>query len=148
MVTKHKGFTLVELMVVVAIIAILVTLIYPSYQEYIKRTKRTAAQAEMMDIAHNLSQYKVINRSYTGATVSVNGIYGANVIPRSGAVTYNLELKVTPSTWVLTATPANEQTGDGHVVLNNQGHRCWTKGSDKNSGSACTPSAMTNWDGR
>ncbi|MDE9407916.1 pilus assembly protein PilE, partial [Acinetobacter nosocomialis] len=52
--------------------------------------------------------------------------------------------------WILTATPiANtSQSGDGHIVLNYRGERCWTKGTDINSGTACVPSATSNWDGK
>ena len=54
-----KGFTLIELMIVVAIIAILAAIAYPSYTNYKVRVHRTEAQSEMMAIAHSLNQYKV-----------------------------------------------------------------------------------------
>ena len=52
-----QGFTLIELMIVVAIIAILAAIAYPSYQEYVQRTKRVEAQVELMEIANKLASY-------------------------------------------------------------------------------------------
>ncbi|ENW97683.1 type IV pilin protein [Acinetobacter sp. NIPH 298] len=140
---KKKGFTLIELMIVVAIVAILAAIAYPSYQDYVKRTKRADAQAEMMDIAHRLSQYKVVNRNYSSATI--NGIYGTNVIPKSGVALYDLDLIVTASTWTLTALPivTSAQKDDGILILNSEGQKCWVKGA-----SICALSATSNWDGR
>ncbi|WP_416359632.1 type IV pilin protein [Acinetobacter colistiniresistens] len=136
-------------MIVVAVVAILAAIAYPSYQEYVKRTKRTDAQSEMMMIAHMLNQFKVTRGTYTGAALTGSfGVYGSTVTPKSGTPLYDLTLTTTASTWTLTATPTGAQTGDGHIVLNHQGERCWTKASDKNNGTACTPSATTNWDGR
>ncbi|WP_334007263.1 type IV pilin protein [Acinetobacter colistiniresistens] len=128
-----RGFTLIELMIVVAIIAILAAIAYPSYQDYVKRTKRTDVQSEMMTIAQRLQSYRVINHKYTNAKLD-NGALTKNY-PTSNA-SYTITLIPADQTWVLTATPINGQVGDGHVVLNNQGHKCWTKASDKNSG-AC-----------
>lgn len=141
----ERGFTLIELMIVVAIIAILAAIAYPSYQEYVKRTKRADLQSEMINIAQRLQSYRVINHKYTDAKLD-NGALTKNY-PVSNA-SYTIDLTTADQTWILTATPINGQIGDGHVVLNNQGHKCWTKGSDKNSGTACVPSATTNWDGR
>lgn len=56
-----NGFTLIELMIVVAIIGILAAIAYPSYQEYVKKTKRVEAQSELVDIASRLQRYKVTN---------------------------------------------------------------------------------------
>lgn len=61
-----KGFTLVELMVVVVIIAIFAMIAIPSYQSYIRRSDANAVQAEMLRLADQLENYKSRNFSYHG----------------------------------------------------------------------------------
>lgn len=156
------GFTLIELMIVVAVIAILAAIAYPSYQEYVRKTKRVEMQTNLQDIAMNIQKYKIANFKVEGATPTDLGI--ASSYPTQGTALYNVSLKWIDGTdgslkdttpvgsekWVLTATPisAGPQKGDGHVLLNYRGERCWTKATDINSGTACVPSASTNWDGR
>ncbi|MCJ0829126.1 pilus assembly protein PilE [Acinetobacter sp. NIPH1876] len=139
-------------MIVIAVIGILVAIVYPSYHQYVSKAKRVAVESEMLEIAASLQRYKAINSTFItleNKAITLDTIHHNGLSPQSGSTLYNLALSnVTAGSWTLTATPVNGQTGDGHVVLNNQGHRCWNKGSDKNSGSACTPSATTNWDGR
>lgn len=152
MVKKYfSGFTLVELMIVVAIIAILAAIAYPSYQDSVRRAKRIDAQSTMMDIASKLQKYKIARFSYEkadGSFVTLPDISVSGQIPSSGTALYTVALSAqSMGTWTLTATPTNAQTGDGHLVLNHRGQRCWTKASDK-GGSACVPSATSNWDGR
>lgn len=139
----NKGFTLIELMIVVAIIGILAAIAYPSYHNYKIRTHRTDAQAEMIAIGQSLSQYKATRGNYSNATI--DRIYGNSVTPKQGTALYDLTLNVTNSTWILTAIPklGTSQVGNGNIVLNNQGQKCWTK-----TLVACTPSQASNWDGR
>lgn len=98
----RQGFTLIELMIVIAIIGILAAIAYPSYQNYKIRTHRVNAQAEMMAIAQNLTKFKITNGNYASATIGA--VYGGNVIPKEGTPLYKLDLSVTTSSWELTAT--------------------------------------------
>ena len=154
MVNKRSGFTLVELMIVIAIIAILATIAYPSYQEYVRRTKRVDMQASMQQIASQIQRYKIANFTLIGATKSDLGIE-ANY-PIQGTALYTVSIspvdsagKVTSNSWSIVVTPVSTggQKGYGDIVLNSKGERCWIRGTDLN-GTPCTPSATTNWDGK
>ncbi|MNY90509.1 type IV pilin protein [Acinetobacter calcoaceticus] len=138
---KYEGFTLIELMIVVAIIAILAALAYPSYTQYKIRGNRADVQSEMMQTAQRLQSYYAINHHYTSATLD-NGLISKDY-PTSNAV-YRIALNVNDQTWTLTATPKTTtiQAGNGTVLLNSEGQKCWTKGQ------SCTTSTTSNWDGR
>lgn len=138
---KKNGFTLMELIIVVAIIVILAAVAYPSYIQYKIRTNRVDAQSEMMQISQRLQRSYVIQHNYTNAKLDNNAT--SKDYP-AYAYVYTIRLTSNDQSWVLTAEPKlnSIQSSDGNLVLNNQGQKCWTKGS------ACTPSATTNWDGR
>jgi len=138
---KYEGFTLIELMIVVAIIAILAAIAYPSYTQYRIRGNRADVQSEIMQTAQRLQSYYVINHNYTSATLD-NGLTSKDY-PSSNAV-YRIALNVNDQTWTLTATPKTTtiQSGNGAVILNSEGQKCWTKGQ------SCATSATSNWDGR
>jgi type IV pilus assembly protein PilE len=116
----HKGFTLIELMVVVVIVGILASIALPSYRNYVIRGNRAAAQAEMMDIANREQQYFLANREYAddadlGYSLSneVQKNYTSDITVGSGTV---------PS-YTITFTAIDGQASDGNLTLDSEGNK-------------------------
>lgn len=61
---QMRGFTLLELMIVVAVIAILAAIAYPSYTDYVTKTRRAAAAACAMEAAHYMERYYTTKMTY------------------------------------------------------------------------------------
>ncbi|WP_168395883.1 type IV pilin protein [Acinetobacter indicus] len=148
-----KGFTLIELVIVVAIIGILVGIAYPSYTQYRQKVSRADVKAEMLVIATDLQKYKTVQNSYLipdpadpdeqkAITLAALGRSATVNYPYDGTARYQITLTdVTRHGWTLIASPQNQQSGTGVVALNHRGEKCWVKGS-----STCEPTADTTWD--
>jgi type IV pilus assembly protein PilE len=60
-----QGFSLIELMIVVAIVGVLATLSVPAYQRHIARSNRAAAQAQLMQAAQYMQRFYAANDNYS-----------------------------------------------------------------------------------
>lgn len=108
---NQTGFSLIELMIVVAIVGIIGAVAYPSYVEQIRQSKRTDAQIALQQLAQRQESYFVRNYAYA-ANLTVLG-YGANTID-SPEGEYDITLSAaTASTYTLSATP-DSLSGQAH----------------------------------
>ncbi len=106
---RIAGFTLIELMIVVAIVAILAAVAYPSYVQYVVRANRAAAQGYLLEVTSYEQRYLLDARAYLATPT---GACDATVlgIATPGTVSTNYCVVVTapagsPPTFLITATP-------------------------------------------
>lgn len=126
---KHaKGFTLVEVMIVVAIIGILTAIAIPQYKNYVIRGNRAAAQAFMLDIANREKQYLLDARAYIAGSTDAAGALSALSMTAPKIVYTNYTIAVsapvaTIPSFTITATPVTgrPQESDGALTLNDLG---------------------------
>lgn len=122
---QNKGFTLLELMIVVAIIGILSMVALPAYQENVAASKRADAKASLSSFAGLMERYYTENNSYTGATVA-NTWGSPATLPKDGnsPAYYTLSISALAATsYTLTATAAGSMSGDrcGNFTLTSTG---------------------------
>ncbi len=121
---KQKGFTLIEVMIVVAIIGILASIAYPSYDEYVKRGNRTEGQAFLSDIAARQERQYTQTYKYVTDIDKINelGLSGDNAhVSETGK--YTLGLAGGGGGYTLTANNQFNDAKCATLTLNAQGVR-------------------------
>jgi len=118
---SQRGFTLIELMMVVAIVAILLTIALPAFNDQVIRGHRAAAKTEMLEISNRQQQFLLSDRAYANtATLTASG-YG---MPAEVSDYYTFAVTVgagTVPSFLITFTPKGTQAGDGALTLNSAG---------------------------
>lgn len=97
MITKEKGFSLIELMVAVAIIGVITAIAVPSYQNYITDTYRAQAVADLRVCASALERFYANDFTYIGGgTIDSSIGICDEQSPRDGETQYNIVYKPCP----------------------------------------------------
>lgn len=145
--TRSKGFTLIELMIVVAVIAIIAAIGYPSYINSIVKTKRAAAEGCVSQYAGYMERFYTQNLSYdqnapgNTAPIAVGNPSPVTLDcagPRNSGADYVFSVTApTASTYTVTATPKGAQlsrdTACGALSIDQAG----TKSASGTMGAAC-----------
>lgn len=123
---RVHGFSLLELMIVVAVIGILTRIAYPSYIEYLKRGYRSQAQSLMLDLANREQQYLLDNRSFLGGGASAVTTLIPSGIPAEVSAYYTMTITATvgpPPTFEVKATPitGTVMAGESPFTLDQDG---------------------------
>jgi type IV pilus assembly protein PilE len=115
---NQKGFTLIELMIVVAVIGILAGIAYPNYTQYVRRGKAAEATSTLANLKSRMEQYFQDNKTYA----DVGGGVVAPCSPAAGSTkyfTYSCTTQ-TATTFTLTATPVSGQGVDNFTFTIDQ----------------------------
>jgi type IV pilus assembly protein PilE len=106
---KQSGFSLIELLIVVAIIGILAGIAYPNYQEYIARARRADAKTVLLENAQFLERFYTQNGTYVGAALPVTEA------PKDGTTKYydiGFVAAQTATAFQIQAVPKGSQSTD------------------------------------
>jgi len=141
---NHQGFTLIELMIVVAIVAILAAIAYPSYLGYVKRGSRAEAKAALFENMQFLERNFTVSNKYNetsgGDAIDTASLPAQQTPPSPATAKFTLEVDPEASTYTLTATPTGAMSGDecGVFIIDQAGAKslddatlsvaeCWGK---------------------
>jgi type IV pilus assembly protein PilE len=130
---KPRGFTLIEMMIVVAIVGILAAVALPSYRNHIIRAARVQAQTELLELAGLQEKIFLNSNSYTSSvTTPYNGTTAGGLgrtsgLTKDGRYSLSLDIAEPAQTFVLTAAPVSgsPQQDDGSLSVSESGRRLW-----------------------
>lgn len=119
---NSRGFTLIELVIVVAVIAILAAIALPSYQDSVRKSRRGQAKADMLEIVQMLERAYTTDRTYARYNPLPSPF---DQSPHEGDARYAIAISnVTATTYTLTATPQGSQANDtrcGTLTIDHMG---------------------------
>ena len=123
-INRMVGFSLIELMVVIAIIAILTAVIAPTFQQQLREVRRSDGQTKLMEVQANMERYIFDNAAYPTGLAQMSA-YSTNVVD-SEEEHYKVSIKTAAgcaatSCYQLQAIAQGGQAEDGDLELHSNG---------------------------
>ncbi len=131
---QTRGFTLIELMIVIAILAIIVAFAWPSYLENVRKSRRAEGTVHLLELADRMERYYSDQGTYAGATLGPAEADLYVAVSENGY--YNLAITVQDNvSFTVTAAPTTKGKQDddtcGTFTLTStgltsaDGSKCW-----------------------
>ncbi|EEB80069.1 prepilin-type N-terminal cleavage/methylation domain protein [marine gamma proteobacterium HTCC2148] len=114
--TTQKGFTLIELMIVIAIVGILAAIALPAYQDYIVRSKMSEPTAALAEAKTTIAEYYATNAQLPVTAGKQETSYGLNTGPRNTDVLDYVSVRDVPGSGVLVYAVVKAGTWGGTVA--------------------------------
>lgn len=119
----NRGFSLLELLVVMALIAILISLAYPLYTSHLVKGRRNQAEVDLLYLASQLEAFYTLQNTYQGSSLE-----GLGINPYTDDHSYQLSIQsATDTGYQIAASPLGQQaradTTCGNLTLNEQGEK-------------------------
>jgi type IV pilus assembly protein PilE len=132
--SRSRGFTLIEMMIVVVVIGILAAIAYPSYQEYVSRARRADAQTALLELAQFMERTYTANGRYLAADGTAPALPFIESPKDGTSKYYDLGFVGAPtaSSYTLRAVPKGSMVNDtcGTLTLSNTGAKGQAAGAD------------------
>jgi len=127
MIKKTGGFTLIELMIVIAILSIIVAVGYPSYQEHVKKSRRAEGMGQLLELADRME------RAYSDRGTYPTDISEVYVATTAGGL-YSLSIvSANNISFIVSATPTSVKNQDDDkcntFILSSLGEKSVSGGS-------------------
>ncbi len=167
--TSNKGFTLIELMIVVIILGIFIAIAVPTYRNYVKKNSEVQAQTRLHELTLELERHKSTRLNYKGFKPKKVGADGETVdygydaddtiiyVPNTGTYKYkitlvdattgnSLQTATSSRSWKMSADPNPNNgnlAGAEHYLVLSSGERCKDEVNSLSTETSC--SGKTSW---